>query len=547
MSAEAQGEGAVPDEQLHPYVEWLFDADPILASARGDLRRAAELGEVATEARAEQQAQRVRRLEEARTTPMPPLGTPDWLEHQVLLTELATEVRRTQVEQVAERAPYWYTERLGEALAVLMADPADVILAEALVARLGAVPAYLRQARQNLVGEVPHVWAQMGVAGARGLEHFVGRAVPRYARRLPTGLATEVSRAATVAADAARAFVDVTESLVEGARGEWACGRDQFDFLLRTLHHLDLDAEGLAEYGRHLIEHERSQLERIAVARDRDASWQEQIDRIKDWHPQPEQFLEVYGEATTRVRRHTLHAELVTVPDDAPCMLDWVPEFRRDGLPLGEMETSRPYAPGLSSTFLLTPADPAAPPERRRQHMRDNCYVFVTSIAGHETFPGHHLQAVHHKLGTPRHSIRRYFSTPQFVEGWGLYVEDLLAETGFMADDRLRLVTARNALWRALRVTVDVGLHTGTMSIPEAVDVMRREAGMDEHMAHGEVRRYTRHDNPTYPSSYMVGRELIHEIRGARRTRQAISLREFHDWLLSFGSPPLPLLRGLED
>lgn len=212
------------------------------------------------------------------------------------------------------------------------------------------------------------------------------------------------------------------------------------------------------------------------------------------------------------------------------------------------MSPSPPNAPGLCSTFLITPADPAADSQRRRQHMRDNCYAFVGSIAGHETYPGHHVQYMHHKRGTPRSSILRYFSTPQFVEGWGLDVEDVLAETGFMADGALGLLKARNALWRALRVVVDVGLHTGRMTIAEATELMRREAGMDGHMAAGEVRRYTRHDNPTYPSSYMLGRELIHRIRSFWKSRHpgSSTLREFHDWLLSFGSPPLPLLSDTE-
>ncbi len=152
---------------------------------------------------------------------------------------------------------------------------------------------------------------------------------------------------------------------------------------------------------------------------------------------------------------------------------------------------------------------------------------------------------MHHKLGTRRESFLRYFKTPQFVEGWGLYVEDVLEESGFLADPRLRLVKQRNALWRALRVVVDVGLHTGGLTIEQATEVMQREAGMERHMAAGEVRRYTRHDNPTYPSSYMLGKDLIHQLRGEHRRRLGASftLRGFHDELLAHGSPPLNLLR----
>jgi uncharacterized protein (DUF885 family) len=536
---------------LHPYVEWLFGTDPILASTEGDPRGDAQLGDITPESIAEQQRQRAAQLADAEARPDPPRGTVDWLEHQVLLTELRTATRRHELERVAERAPYWYTERLGEALSVLMTDPADDAddaRAEALAARLRAMPAYLAQAQRNLTTDTPRLWAEMGAAGARGLERFVAHSVAEYVRALPAALATDVSRASIDAALALAGFASFAEELVERAGGEWACGAAQFDYLLHTYHHLELDSAELAEHGRERVDRERTVLEALAASRDPDADWRQQIDEIKDQHPEPDRFLDTYGDAMERARQHTLRAELVTVPDGAVCEMEWVPEYRREGLPLGVMSPSPPFGQGLRSGFLITPGDPHADADRRRQHMRDNCYVFATSIAGHETYPGHHVQYAHHKLGTPRDSIRRYFRTPQFVEGWGLYVEDVLEETGFLADDRLRLVKQRNALWRALRIVVDVGLHTGTMNVAEATELMQREAGMDPHMAAGEVRRYTRHDNPTYPSSYMLGRELIHRIRAARRDRQqaAAPLRDFHDWLLSFGSPPLVLLVDIE-
>jgi uncharacterized protein (DUF885 family) len=242
---------------------------------------------------------------------------------------------------------------------------------------------------------------------------------------------------------------------------------------------------------------------------------------------------------------HTRDADLLTVPDSETCVMRWVPAYQRSSLPLGVMNPVPPYADGLTSQFLITPGDPSATAERQREHQRDNCRAFATSIAGHETYPGHHLQAVHHKLGTPRSSMRRFVRSPQLVEGWGLYVEDLLAETGFM-DDHGLLFKHRNALWRALRVVIDTGLHTGTMSFADAVELLRERACMDRHMAIGEVRRYTRHDNPTYPSSYLLGRTMLHELRRRRSHGDGTGdLRDFHDRVLSFGSPPVPLVAAM--
>lgn len=155
-----------------------------------------------------------------------------------------------------------------------------------------------------------------------------------------------------------------------------------------------------------------------------------------------------------------------------------------------------------------------------------------------------YLQKVHHKLATARALMRRYFSSPVLVEGWGLYTEDLMEETGFMSEPGVRLFKLRNALWRSARVVVDCGLHTRGMGFNEAVDLMVREVHLDRRMAEGEVRRYTTHDNPTYPSAYLLGKTAIHDLRRRWQAQQgaAYRLKAFHDALLSYGSPPVALI-----
>lgn len=189
------------------------------------------------------------------------------------------------------------------------------------------------------------------------------------------------------------------------------------------------------------------------------------------------------------------------------------PAYLRAGAPLGLMHTTPPFGPGLESQLLLTPLDEDAPVEQQRQHMRDNCYAFARSITFHEIYPGHHTQKVHHKLATANSPMGRIFSSPLFVEGWGLYTEDLMWETGFMQDPNVQIFKLRNALWRSARVVVDTGLHTRNMAFEEAVDLLCDEVKLDRRMAAGEVRRYTTFNNPTYPSAYLLGKEAILDLR----------------------------------
>jgi uncharacterized protein (DUF885 family) len=82
------------------------------------------------------------------------------------------------------------------------------------------------------------------------------------------------------------------------------------------------------------------------------------------------------------------------------------------------------------------------------------------------------------------------------------------------------------------------------MSFEEAVARMCDVVHLDRRMAEGEVRRYTTHENPTYPSAYLLGKTGIHALRRQRQAAEgsAFSLKAFHDWLLSYGSPPLRLI-----
>lgn len=525
---------------VHPYVRFLFAADPVLATQLGAPGPHDSLGPM--DAGSLAAAQQTRRELLAALGPEPAAGTPAWLDHQVLRGELRTALRREEDLQPWRRAPYLHAERLGEALTLLMQESADELAAD-LTARLRDIPRYLADAGLLLEPEAtPQLWAEMGAGATAGLRRFVATAVPTFAGTQRVDRATAIRTAAEAALPAIDEFAGRIAALTRTAGGSWSAGTDHVDAVLADFHHTDHDASSLLALGENEIERATAALVEFAARRDRSVSWQEQIDRIKDAHPQPEQFRAGYEREMRRARRHVLDADLLSIPDGEDCRMEWVPEFQRESLPLGVMHPVPPYSAGLVSTFLITPADPTATAEQRLGHQRENSYAFQTSIAGHETYPGHHLQAVHHKLGTAPDGIRRYFRTPLFVEGWGLYVEDLLAETGLFDDQAVQLVKHRNTLWRALRVVIDMGLHTGTLGFAGAVALLRDRAGMARHLAEGEVRRYTRHDNPTYPSSYMLGRMGWHELRAAWHARTGGSLRAFHDTALSFGSPPLSLL-----
>ena len=118
-----------------------------------------------------------------------------------------------------------------------------------------------------------------------------------------------------------------------------------------------------------------------------------------------------------------------------------------------------------------------------------------------------------------------------------------MGENGFYRTDEERLFQRLGLLWRALRIVVDVGLHTREMSIKDAVQLMVDNVRIDESSAMREVARCCA--MPTYNSCYALGRR---ELLALRRDVQAVDggdfdLCDFHRGVLGLGGLPIGLMR----
>ena len=432
--------------------------------------------------------------------------------------------RLRELEELAPwtRIPYRATETLGAALQHAMTG-------ELLHTTLADVPRFLRDAVAALDPQrVPGAYAEAALAALPGLGGLLAEA-----ERVGADPAA-VSGART----ALTAYEEQVRDVAAEAGGSWVAGRDYLEHCLRDYFRLDVGVDELAAWGREQVARDQQRLTEHAAATGT-GSWQEQIEVIRADHPAAEDLLDTYRAAVARSRRHTEELRLADLPAGEECLVDEVAEFQRHTMPMGFMDLAPTTGESLRSYLRITPVRRLEDGRPDPDHLAESCHALITTIAGHETYPGHHLQRVHHKRATAGNaSIRRTFTSAVFVEGWGLYVEDVMRETGFMDSSGLTLYALRNSLWRSARVVVDVGLHTGTLSQEEAVEVLMREAALGRHIAEGEVRRYIRHDNPSYPSAYALGRDAFHDLRRRWDAAGGGPLGAFHDAVLGYGSIP---------
>jgi uncharacterized protein (DUF885 family) len=172
----------------------------------------------------------------------------------------------------------------------------------------------------------------------------------------------------------------------------------------------------------------------------------------------------------------------------------------------------------------------------------------LPTLTYHESVPGHHLQGTIalESAGTPM--LHRTLALNAFVEGWGLYAEQLADEIGIYADFPLgRLGLLQSFLYRAVRIVVDTGMHWKGWSRGQAADYMADTVGLARGAVESEIDRYCVW--PAQACGYKVGHLEFVRLREAARARLGprFDLRGFHDAVLKGGPLPLEVLAQVVD
>jgi uncharacterized protein (DUF885 family) len=451
---------------------------------------------------------------------------------------------RADLEEIKEhtRNPALYPETALKGIFLLMARPFAPLeeRKESILSRLQAVPAYLTAARANLT-EIPSVF--LGVASEINLSGpaFVDEVVKSLIKTFPG----EAERIEHAGAQARKGFLQYQEfmdrELEAKVGGTFAIGERWMNFKLEREHLLQTDCAQLAELGRDQVELIQAMLEEEAKRHDPSRTWREQIAEAKKRHPEPLRLREAYVAEVERARRFVVENRLAPLPQGEKLNVVDTPVFERPTTPYGAYLPPAPFDEDQTGHFFVTPIDLSRRKDEQEQQLQGHNYAALPLTTVHEAFPGHHLQVCHANRASSR--LRRLADSNVFCEGWALYCEDLMFEQGFFLDPMTRLYQLKDLLWRACRVVIDVGLHTGKMTFMQAVDYLVDQAMLERVNALIEVKRYTL--TPTQPMSYLIGKLEIVSIRdeAQKRLGSRFDLHDFHAALLSCGSLQPALVR----
>jgi uncharacterized protein (DUF885 family) len=170
------------------------------------------------------------------------------------------------------------------------------------------------------------------------------------------------------------------------------------------------------------------------------------------------------------------------------------------------------------------------------------------AIAYHEGVPGHHLQlsVLQQLTGLPNFRLHS-LGFNAYIEGWGLYAEQLGKEVGFYQDPVSDYGRLSSELFRAVRLVVDTGIHAQGWTRDQVVEFMRNSGAVDEPTIQSETDRYIAW--PAQALSYKLGQLKFRELRerAQRELGPKFDIRKFHDEMLDGGTLPLDMLDARTD
>ena len=410
---------------------------------------------------------------------------------------------------------------------------------EAITARLEDSPRLLLEAPQQLGPRPVRMWNELELESAAEIGGLLDEveAAGRGAWGADDPRQARLERASRNARAAIGEYRTWLAGRLDGADGVVALGRERYDELVGLRAFDGLTSDDILEIGWQQLADLKAARRRVAGEIDPGASEAEVLDRIKSDHaPDFEAALDGYRDAMFRARRHIQEHDLATIPQGESLSVVATPQYLRNSLPFAAYFEAPPFDDHPSGIYVVTPSVDGSG-GAMREHNRSS--IINTSI--HEAYPGHHLQL---SAATTHPSLARLMlDAPEFVEGWGMYSEQMMREEGFEAGPACMFALYTDAIWRACRIVLDVRLHRGELTVAQAADFLVEHTGFERPHAVAEVKRYTL--TPTQPLSYLLGKVMLLRLREDERRRLGsdFSLKRFHDALLYGGSIPISFHR----
>jgi len=545
------------------YISDLPNLSPVTATLIGDHSADDELDRVDAESREERRILLNEYLHALSRIDRDQLSRANQVDAELLSHEVESSL--WALEQLQEWAwdPLYYVNISGSAVYGLLARdfaPVEARLVS-VASRLEQLPRFLEQARSSLQPErVPRIHAETAVQQNPGLLSIIETMVVPRMDVLDDEQRTRLAAAIETAKDTVADHQTwLEEELLPRASGNFRIGADKYDtklaFALNSpLGRKEITARAWSEY--ESVRNEMYEVARTVYSGkhpytdypdDPDEAYKQAIIRaaLEEAYaklPPRDGIVEVAKQYLQQAIDFVVEHNIVTMPEE-PVEIIIMPEFQR-GVTVAYLDPPGPLDREQPAFYAIAPLPDDWSEEQIESFLREYNMFSMQDLTIHEGVPGHSLQlALSNRYPS---TLRAVLWSGPFVEGWGVYAEQMMIEQGYLDHDPLmKLINLKWYLRAITNAIMDSAIHVDRMSEEAAMQLMVEGGFQEEREAAGKWVRAQL--TSAQLSTYFVGYQEHLEMRAAMEAAwgDEFTLRRYHDQALSYGSPPVRFVRAL--
>ena len=399
------------------------------------------------------------------------------------------------------------------------------------------LPRIAVQIRDNLEMPMPRTWLQLGLDAFGGYaDYFSNEVSAAWASVDDPELQAEFAVANAAAIEAMSGLKDWLESNRATATEDFTLGEELYLDMLWDTERVKISLDDLWAVGWADLRRNQNSLKAICEGFAPGEDVRDCFALMADNKPKDGPVISARDQLEET--RAFVEAEaLVSILGSEKALVDEAPPYARSNF--AYINIPGPWSVDQPSVYYIAPPNPEWSEEVQQGYIPGEADLMGTSI--HEVWPGHFLNFLHAKRADWFYG--RLFVGYAFAEGWAHYTEEMMMEAGFRGGDpETQIGQISNALLRNARFIASMGMHSRGWSVEEAKEFFMVEGFQDEGNSIQQAARGTY--DPAF-LNYNMGKLMIRKLRddwtATRGGREA--WREFHDAFLSYGGPPIPLVR----
>jgi uncharacterized protein (DUF885 family) len=451
--------------------------------------------------------------------------------------------------------PYWYIANIDPDMYLSRNyAPLDVRM-KAYIKYARGIPKMVTDMQANLQGPLPKTYVELGIAQFGGFADFFAKEVAaRFASVADPELQKQLADADKNASNAMANLKNYMIGLRKTANDKFPLGKDLFAEMVKQTESVEVPVEQIEAAGRADLDRNTQALKAECATYLPKGTLAACVAKMSA-DKLSQSPVEAARAQLIELKKFILDNNVVSIPSNDEALVAEAPLYNRANFAF--IQVPGPYDHGVAATYNIAPPDPKWSKGEQAAYLPSVATLLFTSV--HEVWPGHFLQFLQTNANPSK--LEALWVGYAFAEGWAHYTEEMMYEKGLgKGDPEKHIGQITEALLRDVRLLSAIGMHTEGMTVAQSEKMFKEQGFQDPGNARQQAARGTY--DPAY-LNYTMGKLMIRKLRSDWIAKMATSgaapaggtptpggdaedqskWQDFHDKFLSYGGPPIPLLR----